>query len=465
MPDRAWTLSQIEEALGGLPRPEFRARLRSDLERTAAMTSAMTQTSPADAGDRVRVRQTASPLLRVRDAARAIEFYTRAFGAREVMRFEAGGRIPHAQLAVGNATILLGDEAPEHGYPSPDQLGGSPITIRLDVDDPDAAVERAVAAGARLVMPVADQFYGERTGQVVDPFGYRWALTKVTEEMSVDEMHRRMAAMMGGGAPDARAAKSAIREGFRTVTPYVVVPDAEALIGFVRAAFGAEETARMSGGAGGIHAEVRIGDSMLMIGGGRADRPGESAHWVTAFHVYVPDADATYARALAEGAVSLQPPADQPYGERIAGVKDASGNLWYIATFQGAQHVPPDKHALSVYLHPFRAEPVITFMQRAFGATEIEKHATRDGVIAHARVKVGDSMIEMGEAHGPYQPMPTRFYLYVQNADAAYERALAAGATSAAEPANQPYGERTAAVADPFGNEWYLATPIRADKV
>src|SRR5579871_1401791 len=180
MPDRAWTLEQIEAALARLPRPEFRARLWADLERTAAMETATVQ------------RLTATPVLRVRDAAQAIDFYARAFGARELMRFEAGGRIPHAELAIGDALIVLADEAPAIGYPGPDQLGGSPVSIRLDVDDPDEAVRRAVDAGAAVFRPVETQFYGERTGTVVDPFGYRWSLTKVLERLSIEEMHRRM---------------------------------------------------------------------------------------------------------------------------------------------------------------------------------------------------------------------------------------------------------------------------------
>jgi len=106
------------------------------------------------------VRQTAAPRLRVRNPRAAIEFYTRAFGARELMRFEGHGRIAHAELAIGNSIVMLGDEAPEHGFPSPETLGGSPVAMHMYVDDADAWVARAVAAGARLVAPLSDQFYG-----------------------------------------------------------------------------------------------------------------------------------------------------------------------------------------------------------------------------------------------------------------------------------------------------------------
>ena len=114
-----------------------------------------------------------------------------------------------------------------------------------------------------------------------------------------------------------------------------------------------------------------------------------------------------------------------------------------------------------MYLHPLRAEPLITFLKRAFDASGVEQYASPDAVVHHARVTIGDSVIEMGEAHGPYQPMPTMCYLYVENVDALYRRALEAGARSISEPADQPYGDRTAGVQDAFGNQWYLATQLR----
>jgi PhnB protein len=104
---------------------------------------------------------------------------------------------------------------------------------------------------------------------------------------------------------------------------------------------------------------------------------------------------------------------------------------------------------------------VIKFMERAFGASGVEKFASPDGVIHHARVTIVDSVIEMGEAHGPYQPMPTMFYLYVPDVDASYWRAANAGGESISAPADQTYGDRTAAVKDVFGNQWYLATQLR----
>ena len=444
----------IANALRDLPRAEFRAHLKSDLERTATMTTTTTTTETPRA-----VRQTASARLRVRNAAAAIEFYKNAFGAQELMRFEAHGTIAHAELAIGNSIFMLGEEAPEYGFPGPEALGGSPVGMHLYVDDADGFVARAVAAGARLVSPVSDQFYGSRSGSIADPFGYSWTVAKHTEDMTVEEMQRRMAEMEARQAP--RTASTYIPKGFRTVTPYLGPADAPALIDFMKRVFDAEENFRAIGPAGGVQAEVRIGDSIVMIGGGAPDLSWRGQTWPTALHIYVKDTDAAYGRALEAGATSIHPPADQDYGERGAGVKDATGNIWYIATSKGAHDVPEGLHTVNVYLHPLRAEPLMAFMKRAFGAEVVEKHASPDGVIHHARVRIDDSAIEMGEANGPYQPMPTRFYLYVPNVDASYRRALEAGAVSTVEPADQPYGDRNAGVKDVFGNQWYIATQIK----
>jgi PhnB protein len=445
-------LVRLADELRSLPRATFRARLKADLERMAAMTT-VSETVSA-------VRQTATPHLRVRNAPAAIEFYKNAFGARELMRFTGRGQIAHAELAIGNSIVMLGEEAPDYGYPSPEALGGSPVGMHLYVDDADALVARAVSAGARLVSPVTDQFYGDRSGQVADPFGYGWTIATRKEDMSVEEMHARFEAIEAEQQA-ARTASSGVPKGFHTVTAYVVVPDAPALIDFVKETFGGEETHRAAGPAGGIHAEVRIGDSMLMIGGGRPEHPVKVQPWVSAFHVYVGDTDATFERALRAGATAIQGPTDMEYGERSAGVKDAFGNYWYIATSKGDHYVPEGLQTLNVYLHPVRAEPLIAFLKRAFGAADVEKYASPDGVVHHARVRIGDTVVEMGEAHGSYQPIPTRFYLYVPNMDAMYRRALEAGAKSISEPADQPFGDRLAGVADAFGNQWYIATQIR----
>jgi uncharacterized glyoxalase superfamily protein PhnB len=251
-----------------------------------------------------------------------------------------------------------------------------------------------------------------------------------------------------------------IRKGFRSLTPYPVVQDVPALLDFMKHTFLAEELFRATGSAGGFHCEVRVGDSIMMIGGGGAGLAWRGESRPMALHVYVGDTDATYKRALAAGATSIGVPADQPYGERSAGVKDASGNVWYIATIAGKTYHADAPPTVIPYLHPLRAEPVISFLKHAFGAVEQGKFASPDGVVHHAILKIGNSAIEMGEAHDQYQPMPSMFYLYVPDVDAVYNTALQAGATSMTPPATQPYGDRVGGVKDVFGNEWYIATHV-----
>ena len=406
------------------------------------------------------IRQTATARLRVKNAAAAIEFYKKAFGAREIMRFAAHGRIAHAEIAIGNSMIMLGEESPEYGFPGPEALGGSPVGMHLYVDDVDAFVARAVAEGARLVSPVADQFYGARSGTVADPFGHHWSIATQKVEMPVEEMQRHFEAMEKAETAKKTAA-SPIPKGYHTITPYLVVQDVPVLLDFMKQVFGAEQILRSVGSAGGYHAEARLGDSKLMIGGGAPELAWRGENQPMALHVYVEDTDATYQRALKAGAVSTGEPVDQPYGERGAGVKDQFGNNWYIATYKGEKYIPEGLFTVTPYLHPLRAEPVIDFLKRAFGAGDVEKYASPEGVIHHASIRIGDSVLEMGEAHGPYQPNASMFYLYVPDVDAMYLRAMKAGATSMSEPADQPYGDRTAGVKDAFGNQWYIATRVQ----
>ena len=454
------SLAAVATQLCGLPREDFKERLKSEFKGRKNMSTA--------AKPFAEVRATASPRLTFKDAAKAIEFYKRAFRARETFRFEAGGHIAHAEIVIGDSMLMLAEEWPEGGRFSAETLGNSPIWLSIRVEDVDAFAEHAIAAGMKVRRPIQDQFYGHRDVLLADPFGYTWNVFTVKEEMSVEEMHRRMKGMTTGpeggklGAED-RLQKEVnlIRPGFQLVTPYLVAVDGEALLRFAKEAFGAEETLRSTGPAGGIHGEIRIGDSMLMIGGGIPGGEFGGKPNTTALHVYVEDTDAVYERALAAGATSVGAPQDHDYGERGAGVKDLAGNWWYIATHKGESFIPKGLRTVNVYMHPLRAEPVIAFLKSAFDAEEIARYASPDGVIHHAEVRVGDSVIEMGEAHGPYQPMQSMFYLYVPDADTVYRRALAAGAKSVQEPADQPYRDRNAAVLDAFGNTWYFATQVR----
>ena len=247
-------------------------------------------------------------------------------------------------------------------------------------------------------------------------------------------------------------ATAELRAGFTTVTPYLRVPEA-GMVDFLTQVFDAEETFSAVGGGGGLHREVRVGDSMLMIGEGGP--VGAMPVRPAAFHVYVQDVDATFARALAAGGESLGAPEDRPYGERAGFVKDRFGNHWYIATAFGPSHVPAKRRTVTPLLHVHRGAAFLDFLTRAFGAVEEMRHEAPPGVIRHACVHIGNAAVEMGE--GSVEPMPSAFYLYVGDADTLYEQAVAAGATPVAPPADQPYGDRVGTVTDDTGNTWFIA--------
>jgi PhnB protein len=134
-----------------------------------------------------------TPHLVCAGAADAIEFYKKAFGAREEARLPGpGGKLMHAMIRIGDSAVMLVDEMPEHGALGPKSLKGSPVTIHLYVENADATVERAVKAGAKVTMPVADMFWGDRYGQLEDPFGHHWSIGTHVRDVSMEEMQKAM---------------------------------------------------------------------------------------------------------------------------------------------------------------------------------------------------------------------------------------------------------------------------------
>ena len=139
-----------------------------------------------------------TPYLCVQNAAAAISFYEKAFGAREVLRIgQPDGKIGHAEIRIREAAIMLSDEFPEMGARSPQSIGGSPVAIQIYFQDVDAVARQAVAAGAKVLRPVEDQFYGDRAGKLEDPFGHTWWIATRKEEVSPEEMKKRAAALFG----------------------------------------------------------------------------------------------------------------------------------------------------------------------------------------------------------------------------------------------------------------------------
>ncbi len=243
------------------------------------------------------------------------------------------------------------------------------------------------------------------------------------------------------------------------VIPYFVVKGASDMIAFLEEAFGAEVQARFAAPGGGImHAEVRVGDSLVELGDASEQYPPMNF----GIHLYVRDADAVYRSALRAGATSVREPVDQFYGDREATVKDRWGNQWYIATHRAAgQPIRPGYRSITPFLHPRGADRLIDFVKQTFGAQTVEEpYKTPDGLIAHAAMRVGNALIEVGETHGEWKPMPANLHIYVDDVDATYARSLRAGAKSEREPRDEPYGERVAGITDPFGNMWWIAKPL-----
>ena len=274
-----------------------------------------------------------------------------------------------------------------------------------------------------------------------------------------EEFRKQLKADIQRRTTMARAAVKPVREGFHTVTQYLIVPDSGRTIDFLKTVFGAQEVFRVArpGGTAVMHAEVRLGDSMIELADSNEQFPAAPA----AMHVFVDDVDSVYEKALSEGAQAIRPPEDQEYGERGGSLVDEFGNHWYIATPLAGHSIPEGLRAVTPYLAMEKTKPFIEFLKEAFDAEERLVVPAPDGGIAHAKIAIGDSILEMSDAHGPYQPMPCAIHLYVPDTDALYEQSLKAGATSLMPPADQPYGDRSAGVIDPFGNHWFIATHMR----
>jgi PhnB protein len=248
----------------------------------------------------------------------------------------------------------------------------------------------------------------------------------------------------------------AVREGFTTVTPYIRVGK-EGLVDFLVRVFDAQETFGERGSGGGMHRELRIGDSMLMIGEGGAGAAGVMPIRPVAFHVFVKDVDATFERAIAAGATALGEPADRHYGERAGFVTDPFGNRWYIATPLGSQSLASALRTVTPVLHLEGAAEYVDFLKRALGAIDEMRAPGPSGELRYGRVRVGDAAIELGEG----DPMPGSFMLYVADPDTLYQQAIAAGATSIMPLSDQPYG-RVGGVEDAVGNQWFFSRPVTA---
>jgi PhnB protein len=282
-------LARVAADLRHYPGREFTMRLRAQLERRAGMASALVARN-------IRAGfTTVTPYVWVPDRGLA-DFVVRVFDAVETSVADNPGHGTHRELRVGSSMLMIGETGGPAGTAPP-----RPVALHVFVENADAVFARALEAGGTSLGEPADRPYGERSGFIRDPYGNRWYI----------------ATSLG---------PSAVPEALRTVTPFLHAQDVAEYIDFLQRAFGAVEEARHEIPGGAVpYARVRIGDAAVEMGGPADPMPG-------AYFLYVADADAVYARALASGAKPLSPPADRASGDRIAFVEDPIGNHWYIAS-------------------------------------------------------------------------------------------------------------------------------------
>jgi PhnB protein len=245
------------------------------------------------------------------------------------------------------------------------------------------------------------------------------------------------------------------RPGLSAITPYIIVRPAAQFMEFVKSAFNGIERMRMPAQDGSImHAEMAIGNGAIEVSDGNAEYPTAPA----AIHLFVDDAHATYERALGAGATSIYPVGDHPSGDLQGGVKDHFGNHWYIAKPGEWPRGPEGVPSVQPYLHLRDAHKMMPFMEVVFGAEALGVHKSPEGAALHGTMRIGNATLEIAEAYAEFQPMPCHLHVYVPDTDAAYARAMQAGATSIEAPGNKPYGDRSAGVKDAWGNSWFIAT-------
>jgi PhnB protein len=303
-----------------------------------------------------------TPQLTVKGVDQAVEFYVKALGAKKAFSMPGpDGKTMHAEVKIGDSIIFIDEEM--EGSKSPLTLGGTPATLMVYSADVNALHAAAVAAGAKPEMPLEDQFWGDRWGTVVDPFGHRWALSQHIEDLTPEQTAQRAALMYGPPpAPGAKKAKKpakpkaakpgdppawksiagtpakqATPPGFHTVTLGITVANAAELIEFYKQAFGAMEIERMPSPDGKVmHATLEFGDSRLMLSDEFPEMGGKSATTLggspIAIHYYNTDTDATFAKVTAAGAKTLMPVGDMFWGDRYGAAIDPAGFMWGVAT-------------------------------------------------------------------------------------------------------------------------------------
>lgn len=297
-----------------------------------------------------------TPSITVVGVDAAVDFYGKAFGAQKLFALPGpDGKTMHAEVKIGDSIVMIDEENVAQGAKAPAAVGGSPARLMIYAANTDEAFAAAVTAGAIAQRPPEDQFWGDRYGELVDPFGHQWAIATHVEDLTDEQMGQRAALVMAEMDPKAKkkkkkkkaappawkaiagtAATSPTPAQYHTVTPSYVLANSAAAIEFYKAVFGAEEKGRMAMPDGKVmHAEIAIGDSMLMLSD---EMPGMTRSAtslggspVSLMH-YTADVDGVYAKATGAGATSAMPVTDMFWGDRFGAVNGPDGFMWGIAT-------------------------------------------------------------------------------------------------------------------------------------
>lgn len=303
-----------------------------------------------------------TPSITVVGVDAAVEFYVRAFAAQKLFTLPGpDGKTMHAEVKIGDSILMIDEENLQQGSRGPLAIGGSPATLMIYTASADDTVATATAAGATVLMPVEEQFWGDRYGRLSDPFGHQWAVATHVEDLTPEQMNERgalaMAAMDPKAAAKAKRGAKRAKKGqppawkavagtpatsptpapYHTVTVAYVLHDAAAAIAFYKAAFGAVEKARMAMPDGKLmHAELAFGGSVLMISDESPQMGTKSAKTLGGSPVslmfYTPDVDAVFAKATGAGAQVAMPVSDMFWGDRFGMVAGPDGFAWGVAT-------------------------------------------------------------------------------------------------------------------------------------
>lgn len=298
-----------------------------------------------------------TPSITVVGVDAAVAFYTAAFGAQKLFTMPGpDGKTMHAEVKIGDSILMIDEENLQQGARGPVAIGGSPATLMIYTATPDEMFAAAQTAGATVKMPLEDQFWGDRFGRLVDPFGHQWAVASHVEDLTPEQMGQRSALAMAAMDPKAKKKKKSKKPtiapwktivgtpatnpqpaGYHTVTAAYVLHDANAAIEFYKAVFGAVEKDRMSAPDGKIlHAELAFGNSLLMLSDEAPEMGYKSAKTLGGSPVslmfYTPDVDGVVAKATGAGATAAVPVTDMFWGDRFGMLVGPDGFGWGVAT-------------------------------------------------------------------------------------------------------------------------------------